>query len=67
MTEGVQHAAGVQIHIRDARASDAAAIATIYNEGIRGRGATFEKKERSPEDVVSPQERCFGDLVGSRA
>jgi len=52
MTEGVQHAAGVQIHIRDARASDAATIATIYNEGIRGRGATFETTERSPEDVV---------------
>ena len=52
MTEGVQHAAGVQIHIRDARASDAATIATVYNEGIRGRGATFETTERSPEDVV---------------
>jgi len=30
---------------------DAAAVASIYNEGIRGRGATFQTAERTPEDV----------------
>lgn len=41
------------IGIREAQATDVRAIATIYNEGIRGRCATFETSERSPEDVVS--------------
>jgi phosphinothricin acetyltransferase len=30
---------------------DAAAIAEIYNDGIRGRGATFETAERSADEV----------------
>ena len=33
-----------------ARLDDAAAIAEIYNQGIRGRGATFETEERTPEE-----------------
>ena len=33
--------------IRAARHEDAAAIAEIYNQGIRGRMATFETEERS--------------------
>jgi L-amino acid N-acyltransferase YncA len=41
------------IRIREAQATDVRAIATIYNEGIRGRCATFETSERSPEDVQS--------------
>jgi phosphinothricin acetyltransferase len=40
------------ISIRDAEPRDAAAIAAIYNEGIRGRGATFETTERTAEDVM---------------
>lgn len=38
-------------HVRPARLVDAAAIAAIYNEGIRGRMATFETRERSPADI----------------
>lgn len=36
---------------RPATPDDAAAIARVYNEGIAGRGATFETRVRSPEDV----------------
>jgi phosphinothricin acetyltransferase len=36
--------------IRPARHEDAAAIAEIYNQGIRGRGATFETEERTVEE-----------------
>jgi phosphinothricin acetyltransferase len=38
--------------IRPAEARDAEAVAAIYNEGIRGRGATFETTERSADDVL---------------
>lgn len=38
---------------RAARAADAAAIAAIYNEGIAGRTATFETRERTAEDVAA--------------
>jgi L-amino acid N-acyltransferase YncA len=40
------------VHVRPATAADAAAIADIYNEGIRGRTATFETRERTPDDVL---------------
>jgi phosphinothricin acetyltransferase len=36
--------------VRPARHEDAAAIAEIYNQGIRGRGATFETEERTVEE-----------------
>jgi phosphinothricin acetyltransferase len=36
--------------VRPARREDAAAIAEIYNQGIRGRGATFETEERSVDE-----------------
>jgi phosphinothricin acetyltransferase len=39
-----------ELTIRAARREDAAAIATIYNQGIRGRGATFETEERTAEE-----------------
>lgn len=39
------------ITIRGADIRDAAMVAAIYNEGIRGRGATFETTERSADDV----------------
>jgi phosphinothricin acetyltransferase len=37
---------------RDAAATDAAAIARIYNEGIDDRVATFETRHRTADDVV---------------
>jgi L-amino acid N-acyltransferase YncA len=40
-----------QFVIRRARAEDAVGIVEIYNEGIRGRTATFETREREAEDV----------------
>jgi L-amino acid N-acyltransferase YncA len=40
-----------KVLIRAATREDAAAICDIYNEGIRGRGATFETRERTAEDV----------------
>ena len=33
-------------------AGDAEAVAAIYNEGIRGRGATFQTVEQTPADVL---------------
>src|SRR5207244_2127327 len=39
-----------ELSIRPARHEDAAAIAEIYNQGIRGRMATFETEERTVED-----------------
>jgi L-amino acid N-acyltransferase YncA len=38
------------VTIRPARLADAAAIAAIYNQGIRGRAATFETAERTAEE-----------------
>jgi phosphinothricin acetyltransferase len=38
------------IHIRNATADDASAIAEIYNQGIEDRVATFETARRSAED-----------------
>jgi phosphinothricin acetyltransferase len=40
------------LRIRPAVAADAPAVARIYNEGIRGRGATFETCERTPDEVL---------------
>jgi L-amino acid N-acyltransferase YncA len=39
--------------IRPARPGDAPRIADIYNQGIRGRGATFETRERTPDEILS--------------
>jgi phosphinothricin acetyltransferase len=38
---------------RPATASDAPAIATIYNQGIADRVATFETEPRSPDDIAA--------------
>ncbi|MEZ4524171.1 MAG: arsinothricin resistance N-acetyltransferase ArsN1 family A [Thermomicrobiales bacterium] len=38
------------IVIRPATLDDAAAIAEIYNQGIRGRNATFETEERTADE-----------------
>ena len=40
----------VDLDVRPAQPRDAAAIAAIYNQGIRGRGATFETEERTAEE-----------------
>lgn len=45
------------LNIRPATMKDAEAIASIYNEGIRGRGATFETRERTAADILP----WFGD------
>ena len=45
------------ITVRAATRGDADAIARIYNDGIRGRGATFETRERTRDDIL----RWFDD------
>jgi L-amino acid N-acyltransferase YncA len=38
--------------VRAARADDAAAVAAIYNAGIRERSSTFETRERQPAEIA---------------
>lgn len=38
------------VQVRPATLDDAAAVAEIYNQGIRARIATFETEERTPEE-----------------
>ena len=38
--------------VRAAQADDAAAVAAIYNAGIRERTSTFETREREPEEIA---------------
>ena len=45
--------ASAKLTIRAAAPADAPAIASIYNEGIRGRTATFETAVRTPEDILA--------------
>jgi phosphinothricin acetyltransferase len=40
------------VRVRPAAPADAPAVAAIYNEGIAGRGATFETRPREPEEVA---------------
>jgi L-amino acid N-acyltransferase YncA len=40
------------MHLRVATPADAPAIATIYNQGIQDRVATFETRLRTPEEVA---------------
>jgi L-amino acid N-acyltransferase YncA len=40
------------MRIRAARADDAAAVAEIYNIGIRERSSTFETREREPAEIA---------------
>lgn len=46
-----------KLTVRPAKAQDLEAIAAIYNEGIRERIATFETRERTPEEIASWLER----------
>ena len=41
----------IAVRVRAATADDVPAVTAIYNEGIRGRRATFETAERVTEDV----------------
>ena len=40
------------MRIRQMAHEDGPAVAAIYNEGIRGRGATFQTRERTADDVA---------------
>lgn len=46
------------MHIRSARPEDAAAVAEIYNAGIRERSSTFETRARAPAEIA---ERIAGE------
>src|SRR4051794_24347544 len=64
------------VTVRPAELDDAAAIAEIYNQGIRGRGATFETEERTTAEREqwlashSPHHPCLvatvPDATGTR-
>ncbi len=41
------------VRVRPASPGDVVAMTEIYNEGIRGRTATFETRERAPEEVAA--------------
>lgn len=42
----------VPVVVRAATRADADAITRIYNDGIRGRGATFETRERTADEIA---------------
>lgn len=44
---------GTSLHVRPATVADAAEIATIYNDGIADRIATFETRPRVADDIRS--------------
>jgi phosphinothricin acetyltransferase len=51
-SNGIMSNGTATITVRRAAAADAAQIATIYNEGIDGRAATFETAPRSAADIA---------------
>jgi L-amino acid N-acyltransferase YncA len=40
------------VRVRAARPEDAAAVADIYNAGMRERSSTFETREREPGEIA---------------
>lgn len=56
-------AARSPVSVRPAAPADAAIIAKIYNEGIRGRGATFETRERNLGDILAWFEAPAGPVA----
>jgi len=52
--------------VRPARASDAAAIVAIYNEGIESRQATFVTRRHDAADVRSWLDARGPDLMAER-
>ncbi|MGH7527866.1 MAG: arsinothricin resistance N-acetyltransferase ArsN1 family A [Gemmatimonadales bacterium] len=63
---GLESLAAEPIRIRSATTADAEAIAAIYNEGIRGRLATFETVERTTTEVAAWLEGPRPFLVATR-
>lgn len=55
------------LDIRPAAPADVSTITSIYNQGIRGRGATFETRERQPEEVAPWLKRPYPLLVAERS
>ena len=55
--------ASAAVYCRPARDEDADAVAAIYNDGIRGRMATFETAERTAADVLAWLETPYPFLV----
>lgn len=43
----------MSVSIREAALADSSAIASIYNQGIEDRGATFETEARTADDIVA--------------
>jgi L-amino acid N-acyltransferase YncA len=56
------------MRVRAMEPSDTAAVAAIYNEGIRGRGATFQTVEQSAElaERWADQADRYPAIVGER-
>jgi L-amino acid N-acyltransferase YncA len=59
----------MNLSIREAAAADAQAIATIYNQGIEDRGATFETELRSGADIAAKlvDQHRYPTLVATNA
>jgi phosphinothricin acetyltransferase len=55
------------LRVRPARVADLPAVTAIYNEGIRGRTATFETAERQVADLAMWLESSHPFLVAERA
>ncbi len=53
--------------VRPAVHADMSAVADIYNQGIRGRHATFETRERQPEELEAWLKRPYPFLVAERS
>jgi len=51
------------VHVRLATPEDADAVAAIYNDGIRGRSATFETQERTASDIRAWHRKPYPFLV----
>ena len=53
------------LHVRAAEPADAPSVAAIYNEGIADRLATFETRQRSPDEALEWLEDDLPFLVAS--
>jgi L-amino acid N-acyltransferase YncA len=49
----LRDAGGATVAIREAMTADTPAIATLYNQGIAERQATFETRPRAPEEIAA--------------
>ena len=55
------------LRVRPAVRADVSAVAAIYNQGVRGRGATFETRERRPQELAAWLKRPYPFLVAERS